>query len=235
MTICSKVVFWVAAVPSLICLCCISSPKSNVSVSESQHNAVDVQAADSLSHLFDSLPGHLRMDLDSWTDYYQSRDSAFSFSRFNISRNGKANFLAVGTFDPNETDERMLALNPDKTFGITYEGYFIDLTEIPEDEIGFDDSHNINLYDFDDHRIYRLHFKGISESTDEVIWLDNERVVLLGAANTGLDEWIPYVQVTNIKDSVSRTYSYSNSIKGVSPFDFLIKRLRLKQNGRPPQ
>lgn len=132
-----------------------------------------------------------------------------------------------------EFDVRELAFSPDLQHGLTYDGYFFDLSEIVEEEIGFDDSHDIVLYHAVDSSLRRVHFKGSTQRTDDLFWLDDNRFVLLGAENTGESEWVPYIQVSNLVDSSSYTYPYSGSVNDTAPFDYLLQRLRKAQDRAP--
>ncbi|MGV3762949.1 hypothetical protein [Parapedobacter sp.] len=165
--------------------------------------------------------------LADWLQFYGISASAAAFQPPAISRTENR---ATGNFTLDGVDVSTLAVSPDRQNALSYEGYYIDLSETPEDQIGFDDSHNIELYNFSDSSIHRIHFKGISQSTDELFWLDNHRFMLLGATHAGqANGWVPYIQVTDLSDSSSCTYHYGETIKDVKPFDYLLQRLRKKQ------
>lgn len=180
-----------------------------------------------LYKVFDALQKKKNDQLANWIQHYGIQAAT---EQFNSPETTKTEYLPKGMFAVDEIDNRSLAISPDKKKGITYDGYFIDLSETPEDEIGFDDSHDIDLYDLENNRIHRIHFKGIAYSTDELFWLDSKRFILLGAINTGEEnQWIPYIQITNVIDSSSCIYRYKKVVQDVSPADYLLKRLKRMQ------
>ncbi|HWK98591.1 MAG TPA: hypothetical protein VNQ55_01525 [Parapedobacter sp.] len=180
-----------------------------------------------LHNVLDSLQKEKNEQLALWIQHYGIQATA---EQFNSPETIKTEYLSKGTFAFDEIDSRSLAISPDKKKGITYDGYFIDLAETPEDEIGLDDSHDIDLYDLENNRIHRIHFKGLAYSTDELFWLDSQRFILLGAINTGeKNQWIPYIQITNVIDSSSSIYRYKKVVQDVLPFEYLLKRLKRMQ------
>ena len=182
--------------------------------------------------VLDSLQKKKSNGLVNWLRYYGINATP---EHFNAPEKIKTEYLLKGSIDIDEIDSRSLAISPDNKRGITYDGYFIDLSETPADEIGFDDSHDIDLYDFESHRIHRIHFKGLAYSTDELFWLDNHRFMLLGAMNTGQEnQWVPYIQITNLTDSSSCIYRYKNAVNDVAPFDYLLNKLKRPQTQRDP-
>lgn len=89
----------------------------------------------------------------SWLRFYRIKDTTGAFL---MPRKGHVENQVIDTFDPDEVDMRSIALSPGKAKGLSYEGYFIDLSRQDSSEIGFDDSHTIELYDFNRKYIKRI-------------------------------------------------------------------------------
>ena len=191
------------------------------------------EAAKDIQAIWDTIQQREPQALAHWLRFYGIPAASSSFGA-PVKTQTENSLLGMDTIAPNELDIRNFAFSPDLQNGLTYDAYFIDLAETAEDEIGFDDSHDIMRYHFADHSIRRVHFKGLAQNTDNLFWLDNSRFVLLGAENTGNGyEWIPYIQVSNLADSSSYTYPYNGKVKDVKPIDFLLQRLRRMQNTAP--
>ena len=189
------------------------------------------KADNDIQDLWDAIQQQAPQALADWLKFY---DIPASPSSFGAPTKTRIENRYLGSFDAAEFDIRNFAVSPDLKKGLTYDGYFFDLSEIAEDEIGSDDSHDIVLYDFVDSSIRRVHFKGLAQSTNDLFWLDDHRFVLLGAENTGQGyEWVPYIQVSDLADSSRYTYSYNGKVTEKKPVDYLLQRLRKMQESAP--
>src|SRR5690606_19256235 len=132
--------------------------------------------------LWDAIQQQSPHALADWLKFYNIPASPSSFG---APTNTRIENRDLGSLDTAEFDIRNFAVSPDLRKGLPSAGSFSDLAECAEDEIGFEDSHDIVMYDFVDSSTRRVHFKGLARSTDDLFWLDGHRFVLLGAENTG--------------------------------------------------
>ena len=77
-----------------------------------------------------------------------------------------------------------------------------------EDNIDFSVDQEINLVDLKTDSVTRIAFFGPSYRVEEVVWLDNQRVLLLGIGDGNQ----PFVQQIDLNALSGRVYTYPDSI-----------------------
>ncbi|MVZ60870.1 hypothetical protein [Sphingobacterium humi] len=161
-------------------------------------------------------------NLTDWKQYYQQYDSSFHLAHFQAGDSIHINPMkatAKASYDPdfNPIYTSFLIYAPSKNKYIDIDSYFWFPDE--KGEPAFEADQEVSLVDLEQKSSTRISFSGPSERIEQVTWLNEQEVLLLGINY----EKQPYIQHLNLKTNHGRLYHYPSSIPGTH--DYLLNRI----------
>lgn len=221
-TITSTFLFSALVLMFLMQSCRHQNPKDEQSDAE-QDDASSVEQLDQPSWIKKPDSAFL-----TWQRFYQEHDSNFRSSRFTAKDSlrispiqGTVKTIHDRDFDP--VYANFLVYAPDSSRYIDMDSYLWSLGK--EDNIDFSVDQEINLVDLKTDSVTRIAFFGPSYRVEEVVWLDNQRVLLLGIGDGNQ----PFVQQIDLNALSGRVYTYPDSIDIQDPYLEQRIQSRLKE------
>lgn len=209
----------------LFILCCSLSFLACQNQSTEQSESVESGDAESEDEFFLSevLTDRKDSTLLRWSHFYQTQDSIFELSAFvpedsvHVSpMKGTVKAISDPAFHAVYTP--FLIFSPDSSRYIDIDSYLWTLDAYGDPS--FEADQEINLIDMKTDSVTRVGFLGPSLRIEEVIWLDDTNLVLLG--NQDGDR--PFIQKLNLETFAGRKYLYPRRIHRDG--DYIERRIR---------